>query len=227
MLRRPRVAASARVSGAPFTAASLPAALTERLLDVLLDTRGIVASFVVNDAGEVLCARRGYGFPAGATLDAALDAVAGLRLAAGSGLEAPSTVVAFRHGLLFARRFRRAYLCAWATEPFNQRALDMTARLVVGSLPDDPRLDASALTSSEDEEEERITRPWLPPRATQGPLPSSVSLRAPRVPRELAGMVRGSGYGSAAPRERPQRDERLRESGVRRVARSRVFRDDD
>src|SRR5688572_18088883 len=157
MLRRPRMAAPARVSGAPFTAASLPAALTERLLDVLLDTRGIVASFVVNDAGEVLSARRAPNFPQGATLDAALDAVAGLRLAASSGLESTSTVVAFRYGLLFARRFRCAHLCAWATEPFNQRALDMTARLVVGSLPDDPRLDAIPLMSQEDEEEDRIT----------------------------------------------------------------------
>lgn len=227
MLRRPRVVAPARVSGAPFTAASLPAALTERLLDVLLDTRGIVASFVVNDAGEVLSARRAPGFPPGATLDAALEAVAGLRLAASSGLEATSTVVAFRYGLLFARRFRRAHLCAWATEPFNQRALDMTSRLVVGSLPDDERLDAISMMSPEDEEEDRITRPWLPESATSGPLPPTVSLRAPRVPRELVGLAQGRDPGHLERRERGQRDTRLRDSGLRRVARSRLFPDGD
>ena len=201
--------------------------MTERLLDVLLDTRGIVASFVVNDAAEVVCARYAPSFPQGATLDAALEAVSGLRLAASSGLEATSTVVAFRYGLLFARRFRRAHLCAWATEPFNQRALDMTARLIVGSLPDDSRLDAISAVSPEDEEEDRITRPWLPDSATRGPLPPAVSLRAPRIPRELAGMVLESEQRRAEQSSVRLRNEQLRDSGVRRVARSRFFPEDD
>jgi hypothetical protein len=222
MPRRPRVAAQARVAGAPFSEARLPAALTERLLDVLLDTRGIVASFVVNDAGELLCARHSPSYPPGATLDAALEAVAGLRLAASSGLEATSTVVAFRYGLLFARRFRRSHLCAWATEPFNQRALDMTARLVVGSLPDDARLDAISMMSPSDEEEDRITRPWLPESATHGPLPPTVSLRAPRVPRELLGLEQQHGHGRLE-----RRDRSLRESGLRRIAPSRFSPEDD
>jgi hypothetical protein len=103
----------------------------------------------------------------------------------------------------------------------------MTARLVVGSLPDDERLDAISTMSPEDEEEDRITRPWLPESATSGPLPPTVSLRAPRVPRELAGLSREREPSRFQPRDGETRDERWRESGLRRVARQRFFREDD
>ena len=82
--------------------------LTERLLDVMIDLDGVRAAFIVNDFGELLAVRFSPAFPRSSGFPAALEAAAGLRAAASSGLEPPTALVHFALGRLYARRFRRS-----------------------------------------------------------------------------------------------------------------------
>ncbi|MEY4547466.1 MAG: hypothetical protein RL685_3661 [Pseudomonadota bacterium] len=168
-----------------------PTTLTERLLDVLLDTRGVCAAFIVNDFGELLSVRFAPAGPPRSAFAGALEAAAGLRIAASSGLEPATVVVEFPLGFLFARRFRRSYLCVWSKEALPPKAMDMSSRLVAASLPPDARMEAASAPQW-DEDDQRPTEPWLPDGDWSGPgltgaLEESleISLRAPAVPREL------------------------------------------
>ncbi len=161
-----------------------PTTLTDRLLDVLLDTRGVCAAFIVNDFGELLAVRFSPDGPPRRAFAAALEAAAGLRMAAGSGLDTPTVVVEFSLGFLFARRFRRSHLCVWSKEAIAPRALDMSSRLVAASLPPDERMEAMAAPQW-DEDDARPTDPWLPDEDWVTP-ELEVSLRAPAIPHELA-----------------------------------------
>jgi hypothetical protein len=190
----------------------LPAALTERLLDVLLDSRGVRAAFIVNDLGELLAERFAPAHPRCSGFAAALEAAAGLRAAASSGLEPTTAFVEFSLGLLFVRRFRRSYLCVWATPPLSQRSLELNSRLVAASLPPDPRMEAETAPRW-DEEEQRPTDPWLPQGEDWPAQPPELALRAPRVPRELL----DSAAGSAGP-PAPQRSRERSGSGIRPTA---------
>jgi hypothetical protein len=190
----------------PYSETWLPTTLTERLLDVLLDTGGVCAAFIVNDFGELLSVRFSPAFPRRSGFAAALEAAAGLRTAAGSGLEPPTVVVEFSLGFLFARRFRRSYLCVWTKEAVPPRGLDMSSRLVAASLPPDARMEAASAPKW-DEDDQRPTEPWLPDG--EWPTPSlEVSLRAPAIPRELIDTQRDV----QAVREVP------RTSGIRAIA---------
>jgi len=198
------------VAPADATAHS-PTTLTARLLDVLIDAGGVYAAFIVNDFGELLAVRF-------ASLDAprrgfavALEAAAGLRLAAGSGLEPPIVLVNLTLGCLFARRFRRSYLCIWTEGALLPRALEMSSRLVAASLPPDVRMEAAAAPTW-DEDDQRPTEPWLPDR--DWPLPSlGVSLRPPAIPREFLAAER-------AHRAESQRPRTPLESGIRAINRA-------
>src|SRR5262245_7037420 len=64
-----------------------PTTLTDRLLDVLLDTHGVCAAFIVNDFGELLGVRFAPDGPPRSAFAGALEAAAGLRVAVSSGLE--------------------------------------------------------------------------------------------------------------------------------------------
>jgi hypothetical protein len=196
-------------SPAPYTEAWLPTTLTERLLDVLLDTPGVCAAFIVNDFGELLSVRFSPAFPRRSGFSSALEAAAGLRAAASSGLEPPTVVVEFPLGFLFARRFRRSYLCAWTQEAVPPRGLDMSSRLVAASLPPDARMEAASAPTW-DQDDQRPTEPWLPDG--DWPAPSlEVSLRAPAIPRELLDTQRDVQAVSHGPHRPPA-------SGIRWVA---------
>jgi len=199
--------------GATCSETRLPSALTERLLDVLLDTSGVCAAFIVNDFGELIAARFAPGSTRGSGFAAALEAAAGLRAAAGSGLEPATAVIEFRLGLLFARRFRRSYLCVWATRSLKQRALEMSARLVAASLPPDARMDAAAAPKW-DEDDQRPTQPWLPQGGAWPQPELGVSLRAPKLPRELVDTERSTAPGRQAPRPRAPSPSGIRTVGV-------------
>ncbi|MEO8180004.1 MAG: hypothetical protein ABI895_14310 [Deltaproteobacteria bacterium] len=194
-----------------YSEAWLPAALTERLLDVLLDSRGIRAAFIVNELGELLAARFSPAHSDRDGFAAALEAAAGLRAAASSGFEPTTALVEFSLGLLFVRHFRRSYLCVWATQPLPQRSLELSSRLVAASLPPDARMEATAAPEW-DEDDQRPTEPCLP--QGEGWLGQSpeVSLRPPRIPRELRADT-----SSGPPRE-PQRWRELSGSGMRPIA---------
>jgi hypothetical protein len=191
----------------------LPTTLTERLLDVLIDAGGVCAAFIVNDFGELLAVRFA---PVGAPRSGfavALEAAAGLRLAAGSGLEPPVVLVNLATGCLFARRFRRSYLCVWTKDAVPPRALDMSSRLVAASLPPDARMEAAAAPTW-DEDDQRPTEPWLPTER-DWPQPSlEVSLRAPAIPRELIDT-------EPAHRSESQRSRTPLESGIAEIHRPR------
>jgi hypothetical protein len=180
---------------AQYSEAWLPTALTERLLDVLLDSRGIRAAFIVNELGELLAARFSPTHSGSEDFATALEAAAGLRAAASCGFEPTTALVEFSLGLLFVRHFRRSYLCVWATQPFSQRSLALSSRLVAASLPPDARMEATAASHC-DEDDQRPTEPWLPQgEGWLAPSPE-VSLRAPLIPRELRTETR-----SGPPRE--------------------------
>ena len=171
------------LAAVPDSDTQLPSTLTERLLDVLLDAGGVCAAFIVNDFGELLAVRFAPVGTPRRDFAAALEAAAGLRLAAGSGLEPPTVLVHLAKGYLFARRFRRSYLCVWTNDAVPPRALDMGSRLVAATLPPDARMEAAAAPTW-DEDDQRPTEPWLP--GGDWPQPSlAVSLRAPAIPREL------------------------------------------
>jgi hypothetical protein len=163
-------------------------ATTERLLDVLLDMSGVRAAFLVDDEGRLVMTRFAEPHPTDATMRVALDAVGRLQLAATSGLEAPSSVVALRNGLVFARRHRQGHLCALVTQQANLKALGKTARLVAAGLPGDACTLPAPVASWDDDD--RATLPWRPEADDRGDawahgVPGA-SLRAPRVPRELS-----------------------------------------
>lgn len=158
--------------------------LTDRLLDVLLDTRGVCAAFIVNDFGELLGVRFAPGGPPRSAFAGALEAAAGLRVAASSGLETTTVVVEFPLGYLFARRFRRSHLCVWSKEALAPRALEMSSRLVAASLPPDARMDAEP-AAHWDEGDQRPTEPCPPVGDWAAPEDTEVSLRAPALPRDL------------------------------------------
>lgn len=172
----------------PSTETWPPTTLTDRLLDVLLDARGVYAAFIVNDFGELLAVRFTPDGPPRRAFAAALEAAAGLRMAANSGLETPTVVVEFALGFLFARRFRRSHLCVWSKEALPPRALDMSSRLVAASLPPDERMEAAAAPQW-DADDQRPTDPWLPDGDWAAP-DLDVSLRAPAIPRELVDTER-------------------------------------
>jgi len=185
----------------PYSESWLPTTLTERLLDVLLDTRGVCAAFIVNDFGELLSVRFSPEGPPRSAFAAALEAAAGLRVAAGSGLEPTTVLVEFPLGFLFARRFRRSHLCVWTKEALPPKGLDMSSRLVAASLPPDVRMEAVA-AARWDEDDQRPTAPWLP--EGDWPTPSlEVSLRAPAVPRELIDTERDVRAVQSVPRTPP------------------------
>ncbi len=178
-------------SGSPRRSDSAqPTTLTERLLDVMIDLDGVRAAFIVNDFGELLAVRFSPAFPRSSGLfAAAIEAAAGLRAAASSGLEPPTALVHFALGRLYARRFRRSHLCVWATRPLPPRSLELSSRLVTASLPPDRRMEAASAPRW-DQDDQRPTEPWLRPSAgTHAPEPD-LSLRAPRVPREWADTER-------------------------------------
>jgi hypothetical protein len=204
---------SAEPRGAgPYADTWLPTTLTERLLDVLIDAGGVFASFIVNDFGELLAVRFA---PVGAPrrdFATALEAAAGLRLAASSGLEPATVLVNLAQGSLFARRFRRSYLCAWTKEAVPPRALEMSSRLVAASLPPDARMEA-ATAPTWDEDDQRPTEPWLPEGRDAPPPSLEVSLRAPAIPRELSDTLR-------AHRPESQRPRTPLESGIREIHRT-------
>ena len=197
--------------------------LTERLLDVMIDLDGVRAAFIVNDFGELLAVRFSPAFPRSSGIGAALEAAAGLRAAASSGLEPATALVEFALGRLYARRFRRSYLCVWATRTLAPRSLELSSRLVAASLPPDRRMEAASAPRW-DQDDQRPTEPWLR-QAADAPAPElDVSLRAPRVPREWADTERNvpawaepartrdataSGIRNIAP-EPPQRAQRYR-----------------
>src|SRR5688572_16272562 len=118
-----RLRSAAPSSAAPNPETCSPSTLTERLLDVLLDTRGVCAAFIVNDLGELLAVRFSAEGSSRSAFAGALEAAAGLRVAASSGLEPPTVLVELPHSFLFARRFRRSYLCVWSKEALPPRAL--------------------------------------------------------------------------------------------------------
>lgn len=193
----------------PDSDTQLPTTLTERLLDVLLDASGVCAAFIVNDFGELLAVRFAPVGTPRRDFAAALEAAAGLRLAAGSGLEPPTVLVHLAKGYLFARRFRRSYLCVWTTTAVPPRALDMGSRLVAASLPPDARMEA-ATAPTWDEDDQRPTEPWLPERGWLDP-PLGVNLRPPAIPRELINT-------EPAPPPTAQRQRSQLESGIRQIS---------
>jgi len=186
--------------------------LTERLLDVMIDLDGVRAVFIVNDFGELLAVRFSPAFPRSSGFPAALEAAAGLRAAASSGLEPPTALVHFSLGRLYARRFRRSYLCVWATRPLAPRSLELSSRLVAASLPPDQRMEAAAAPKW-DQDDQRPTDRWVPQSADERPAPLDVSLRAPRVPRELVDTER-----NVALRAEPRRTRDATASGIRNIA---------
>lgn len=190
----------------------LPTTLTERLLDVMLDLDGVRAAFIVNDYGELLAVRFSPLFPRTSGFPAALEAAAGLRVAASSGLEPPTVLVEFALGRLYARRFRRSYLCVWATRPLAPRSLELSSRLVAASLPPDKRMEAAAAPKW-DQDDQRPTDRWVPQSADERAPPLDVSLRAPRVPRELVDTER-----NVPVRPAPQRTREATASGIRNIA---------
>jgi hypothetical protein len=187
--------------------------LTERLLDVMIDLDGVRAAFIVNDFGELLAVRFSPAFPRSSGIGAAIEAAAGLRAAASSGLEPPTALVEFALGRLYARRFRRSYLCVWATRALAPRSLELSSRLVAASLPPDLRMEAASAPRW-DQDDQRPTEPWLrPSNDARAPAPE-LSLRAPRVPREWADTEREMPARGAAARERD-----VSASGRRNLAR--------
>ena len=178
------------------------------MLDVLLDAGGVCAAFIVNDFGELLAVRFAPVGTPRRDFAAALEAAAGLRLAAGSGLEPPTVLVHLAKGYLFARRFRRSYLCVWTNDAVPPRALDMGSRLVAATLPPDARMEAAAAPTW-DEDDQRPTEPWLPERGWVQPS-LGVSLRPPAIPRELIGS-------EFAQRPAAQRPQTPLESGIRQI----------
>lgn len=198
-------------SGSPrHSDSSQSTTLTERLLDVMIDLDGVRAAFIVNDFGELLAVRFSPAYPRSSGLPAALEAAAGLRAAASSGLEPPTALVHFALGRLYARRFRRSYLCVWATRPLAPRSLELSSRLVAASLPPDRRMEAASAPKW-DQDDQRPTEPWLPQGGDVRAPPLDVSLRAPRVPRELVDTERNPAY-SGPPRTRDTA------SGIRNIA---------
>src|SRR4051812_4383512 len=192
---------------------SLPSTtLTERLLDVMIDLDGVRAVFIVNDFGELLAVRFSPAFPRSSGLPAALEAAAGLRAAPSSRLQPPPALVHFSLGRLYARRFRRSYLCVWATRPLAPRSLELSSRLVAASLPPDQRMEAAAAPKW-DQDDQRPTDRWVPQSADERPAPLDVSLRAPRVPRELVDTER-----NVALRAEPRRSRDATASGIRNIA---------
>jgi hypothetical protein len=204
---------SAEPPGAdPSSDTWLPTTLTERLLDVLIDAGDVYAAFIVNDLGELLAVRFAQVGAPRRAFASALEAAAGLRLAASSGLEPRTVLVNLAQGCLFARRFRRSYLCAWTKDAQPPRALDMSSRLVAASLPPDARMEAAAAPVW-DEDDQRATEPWFPDR--EWPQPAlEVSLRAPAIPRELSHVVHADRPESQPPRT-------PLESGIREINRPR------
>jgi hypothetical protein len=193
---------------------SLPTTLTQRLLDVMLDLDGVRAAFIVNDFGELLAVRFSPAFPRSSGLfAAAIEAAAGLRAAASSGLEPPTALVEFALGRLYARRFRRSYLCVWATRTLAPRSLELSSRLVAASLPPDRRMEAASAPKW-DQDDQRPTEPWLRPSGdVRVPELDVSSLRAPRVPREWADTERNVPACPDPPRRRD-----ATASGIRHIA---------
>jgi hypothetical protein len=200
-------------STTPHSDPWLPTTLTERLLDVLIDAGGVYAAFIVNDFGELLAVRfASVGAPRRA-FAVALEAAAGLRQAAGSGLEPPTVLVHLTTGCLFARRFRRSYLCVWTKDALPPRALDRSSRLVAASLPPDARMEAAAAPTW-DEDDQRPTERWRP-TDRDWPQPSlAASLRAPAIPRECVDSASARRHESSRPRT-------PLESGIREINRPR------
>lgn len=185
-----------------------PTTVTDRLLDVLLDTRGVYAAFIVNDFGELLAVRFSPDGPPRRAFAAALEAAAGLRMAANSGLDTPTVVVEFALGFLFARRFRRSHLCIWSKEPLPPRTLELSSRLVAASLPQDERMDASG-AAQWDADDQRPTDPWFPDEDWAAPELEG-SLRAPAIPHELLPLEQDLLDEPAPPKAAP--------SGIREIA---------
>jgi hypothetical protein len=197
---------------ARYSESWLPTTLTERLLDVMLDLDGVRAAFIVNDYGELLAVRFSPAFPRSSGFPAALEAAAGLRAAASSGLEPPTALVEFALGRLYARRFRRSYLCVWATRALAPRSLELSSRLVAASLPPDKRMEAAAAPKW-DQDDQRPTDRWVPQSGDEAAPPLGVSLRAPRVPRELVDTER-----NVPARAEPPRGRDATASGIRHIA---------
>jgi hypothetical protein len=205
-----RLRSAAPSSAAPTPETWLPSTLTERLLDVLLDTRGVCAAFIVNDLGELLAVRFSAEGSSRSAFAGALEAAAGLRVAASSGLEPPTVLVELPHGFLFARRFRRSYLCVWSKEALPPRALEKSSRLVAASLPPDARMEAAPEWADDDQ---RPTDPCLPNEDWAAPALDGAlagALRPAGIPRELIDTQRDS---------RPVREEpkAASPSGIRTV----------
>jgi hypothetical protein len=204
---------SAGSGSAGHSDSSLPTTLTQRLLDVMLDLEGVRAAFIVNDFGELLAVRFSPAFPRSSGLfAAAIEAAAGLRAAASSGLEPPTALVEFALGRLYARRFRRSYLCVWATRTLAPRSLELSSRLVAASLPPDRRMEAASAPKW-DQDDQRPTEPWLRPSGDVRVPELGASLRAPRVPREWADTERDVPAYTDPPRRRD-----ATASGIRHIA---------
>ncbi|HVZ34560.1 MAG TPA: hypothetical protein VG963_19160 [Polyangiaceae bacterium] len=208
-----RSGSAASGSSSPRHSDSSPATtLTERLLDVMIDLDGVRAAFIVNDFGELLAVRFSPAFPRSSGFPAALEAAAGLRAAASSGLEPPPALVHFALGRLYARRFRRSYLCVWATRPLAPRSLELSSRLVAASLPPDRRMEAVSAPRW-DQDDQRPTEPWLGHSGAPRAPALDASLRAPRVPREWADTER-----NVPAHSEPVRARDATASGIRNIA---------
>jgi hypothetical protein len=199
-------------SSSRYLESSQATTLTERLLDVMIDLDGVRAAFIVNDFGELLAVRFSPAFPRSSGIGAAIEAAAGLRAAASSGLEPATALVEFALGRLYARRFRRSYLCVWATRALAPRSLELSSRLVAATLPPDRRMEAASAPRW-DQDDQRPTEPWLRPSAGARAPALDVSLRAPRVPSEWADTER-----NVPARAEGGRASELSESGIRHLA---------
>ena len=99
----------------------------------------------------------------------------------------------------------------------------MSSRLVAASLPPDARMEAAAAPQW-DEDDQRPTEPWLPPSGDWHEPSLSVSLRAPKLPRELVDLEHGADGWRLPPRPRTPPPRTPPPSGIRPVSQGQLRR---
>jgi hypothetical protein len=109
--------------------------IAERLLTVLEDIDGVMGSFVVDPAGQLLT----HSMPVEIELfDLQLSACRIARVlscSGANGLRTEDGIFDFGDAKLLVREFVRGYLCVLCGSSVNMRSLRLTARLVARSMP--------------------------------------------------------------------------------------------